>query len=108
MFSVDIEALATLIDKKVREAVRDELSRLPQGPEYLTVSEAAALVSTSPSTIGAWFRDRKLARYGKGRAVRVKRSELLALMDSERERGDAKTADEVKAITQRLLKKGAH
>ena len=105
----DVEALATLIEKKVREAVRDELARVPPpGPEYLTVSEAAALVSASPSTIGAWFRDRKLARYGKGRAVRVKRAELLALMDAERERTNGKTAADVKAIAQRLLKKGSH
>ena len=105
----DVEAVAALIDQRVRKAVRDELAKLPApGPEYLTISEAAALVSVSPSTIGAWFREKKLARYGKGRAVRVKRAELLALMDAERETPAGRVRDDAKSIAHRILKKGDH
>lgn len=106
---IDMNALGDLIEARVRKVLEERAAReVPPGPEYLTIAEAAALVSKSPSTIGEWFRDKKLARYGRGRSVRVKRAELLAVMEAERERTDGKTAAEVKAIAQRLLKKGSH
>jgi excisionase family DNA binding protein len=78
------DELRVLVEDAVRKVVREELSQAHRAPgpddPFLSVADAAALVSVTPGTIRAWVKAGKLARYGAGRVLRVRRSELLSLL----------------------------
>ncbi len=80
MSILDEKALLHVITDAVRQVVREELSKVPERSEYLSVREAAEIADVIPGTIRSWIEAGKLGRYQAGRHVRVKRSELDALL----------------------------
>ena len=74
------KALLHVITDAVRQVVREELSKVPERSEYLSVREAAEIADVIPGTIRSWIEAGKLGRYQAGRHGRVKRSELDALL----------------------------
>ena len=80
----DEEALRGLIRETVRSALRDELGKVrpAQADEYLPVGEAARIAGVIPGTIRTWIDAGRLGRYHAGRVLRVKRSELDALLSA--------------------------
>jgi excisionase family DNA binding protein len=80
MSILDEKALLHVITDAVRQVVRDELSKVPERSEYLSVREAAEIAHVIPGTMRSWIEAGKLGRYQAGRHVRVKRSELEALL----------------------------
>ena len=77
---IDEQSLVNAIADVVRQAVREELSRAPEKSDYLSVRDAALIADVIPGTIRSWIDAGKLGRYQAGRHVRVKRSELDALL----------------------------
>lgn len=109
MLNVDVQALVDLIDRKVREAVRDEMSRREPEADWLTMSEAMAYARfDSPNSIRAWVKAKKIHAYGKGRGLRFKRSEIRAVLDSLKPHTGTESAGDIRAFAERALKKGAH
>lgn len=87
------------------ETTEEQMSAATMGQgdaEFLKVKEAAALVRGCASTIRDWMRKGKLRRYGEGRLVRVRRAELLALM----ERGGSQATSEEDVAASILGKRG--
>lgn len=79
------DELRTLVEDVVRKVVREELTQARQRPAegtdpYLAVASAAELADVAPGTIRAWMKAGKLGRYRAGGRLRVRRSELLALL----------------------------
>jgi excisionase family DNA binding protein len=81
----DEGALRTLIASEVRKVVREELARAPDGgaaDDYVSVKSAARIASVATDTIRDWITKGRLGRFSAGRVLRVKRSELDALLAS--------------------------
>jgi excisionase family DNA binding protein len=96
------------IDEAIRQAVREELREAlksfrapaPATPdELLSVERAAELADVSKATIRRWVEQGLLKRYGSGRALRVRRDEVLSVRPPELE--DETDPD---AIALKLLK----
>lgn len=97
--------------KMIREEVEACLRTLaaaspaPQavGPELLTPTQAAALVSMGTSTLRLWVRQGRLACMGSGRNTRFDRAELMRAVA---ERGQApKAAIPVAALAREILRR---
>ena len=78
----------------VRAVVREELAREREAAkpaEYLATARAAEMADVAEGTIRRWIREGRLAGYRAGRVVRVKRSDLEALLgrDASEEAGAA-------------------
>ncbi len=80
MSVLDEKELLLLITQAVRQVVREELAKAPARSEYVSVQDAAAITDVIPGTIRSWIDAGRLGRYQAGRHVRVKRSELDALL----------------------------
>jgi excisionase family DNA binding protein len=77
----DLErSLRDLIAGLVREEVRRALSEATQPDEFLTTARAAEVAKVAQGTIRRWIRDGRLAPHHAGRELRVRRSDLDALM----------------------------
>lgn len=81
----DEHALRELVENATRRVVREELSRAPGRDRYLPVAEAAQIAGVAPDTIRSWIGQGRLRRYNAGREIRVRRSELDALLASPTE-----------------------
>jgi excisionase family DNA binding protein len=77
---IDEKSLVHLISDAVRQVLREELSKAPERSEYLSVREAAEIAHVIPGTIRSWIDSGKLGRFQAGRHVRIKRSDLDALL----------------------------
>lgn len=85
------ESLRAIFRDEVRGVVREELRAvlpsLSQDKlvtiEFLSTTQAAELIGVRAATIRAWIQQDKLKAYRAGRALRIQRDELLALMSSE-------------------------
>jgi excisionase family DNA binding protein len=66
----------------IAEAVREVLGDRGPAARYLRVAEAAEYAGVSAPTIREWVKNRRLRRYGAGRLMRVKQSELDELLAS--------------------------
>jgi excisionase family DNA binding protein len=77
---IDEKSLVHLITDAVRQVLREELSKAPERSEYLSVREAAEIADVIPGTIRSWIDSGKLGRFQAGRHVRIKRSDLDALL----------------------------
>lgn len=53
-----------------------------QGPRYITLADAAALISTPPETIRYWIWQGKLRAYRPGRALLLREDELRAHVEA--------------------------
>ena len=69
--------LASAIES-FRAAVRAGLGSTSSG--YLTTDQAAERAAVKPATIRQWVRERKLPEYRAGRELRVRTSDLDALL----------------------------
>jgi excisionase family DNA binding protein len=81
----DERALREIVAEEVRRVLREELQergRPVSDVEFLPVAEAAARVAVTPATIRVWMAQGRLGRYRAGRELRVRISELAALMQS--------------------------
>ena len=77
---IDERSLVHLITDALRQVLREELSKAPERIEYLSVREAAEIANVIPGTIRSWIEAGKLGRFQAGRHVRIKRSDLDALL----------------------------
>jgi excisionase family DNA binding protein len=81
------------------EAVMKRAVKVPEGAEFLSVAQAAQLVQVCRTTVRGWCKKGKLRRYGEGRIWRVRRVELLTLMEKSagvESETDARVADILK------------
>jgi len=74
------------LDSMIRAIVREELAKAlaaaqPANDEYLDTAAAAAFASVTSRTICRWVREGRLEGHHAGTRVRVKRSELVALLE---------------------------
>ncbi|MBI2373129.1 MAG: helix-turn-helix domain-containing protein [Deltaproteobacteria bacterium] len=67
--------------KAAIEANAAQPKQEPSSSERLTIAEAALVANVSEKTIRNWMKAGFLTRHGKGKAVRLSRTELLALRD---------------------------
>ncbi len=78
--------LMEMLAPRLVEAVKAALDHEAEGQRsaaYLTIKEAAAVMSCHPQTIRRLIRDRKLGRYSVGSEPRVKVSDIHAYMGRE-------------------------
>ena len=78
-------ALRAVLDEALREMVRELIepylaSQPVPADRYLSVPDAAKLLGVSDGTVRSWIRQGKLRRYGCGRVLRVRLSELHDVM----------------------------
>jgi excisionase family DNA binding protein len=79
----DESALREIIRDEIRTVMRQELGKKPAGVgDYVSVAEAAQIAAVSPQAIRTWIRAGKLKQFNAGRVIRVRRTELEALMAS--------------------------
>ena len=81
----DERALREIVAEEVRRVLREELSERGSpvsDVEFVPVAEAAARVAVAPATIRVWMAQGRLGRYRAGRELRVRITELAALMQS--------------------------
>lgn len=97
------------LEQAMRAIAREEALRvLRSAPpasladDFLTLEQAAALAHVSLSTIKTWLRRGDLKRWGEGRAVRVRRDELVAYLAPKQTERVASNA-EVSAKATELL-----
>jgi hypothetical protein len=79
----DERALREIVADEVRRVLREELperGRSVSDAEFLPVVEAASRVVVAPATIRVWMAQGRLGRYRAGRELRVRITELAALM----------------------------
>jgi excisionase family DNA binding protein len=77
---LDEAGLRALIEDSVRKVLREQSAAAAARDEYVNVAEAARQIDVSPATIREWMREGRLGRYHAGRELRVRVSELQALM----------------------------
>lgn len=76
------------LEDMVRALVREELALARATPpdEYLSTRAAAELAGVAIETVRRWIADKRLKRHGAGRHLRVRRSELEAMLAAPRRR----------------------
>ena len=78
---LDEAGLRALIEEAVRKVVREERAPgLSASDQYVSVAEAARRIDVAPATIRQWVQERRLGRYHAGRELRIRLSELQALV----------------------------
>ena len=83
---MSIEEIVELAVQRGVEKALLKLRPVPSAPdELLSVPRAAELADVSAATIRRWVEQGLLKRYGSGRALRVRREELLNLRPPEAE-----------------------
>lgn len=77
-----LDDLHTALRDLVRDVVREELALRTTDvtPEYLSIDAAAQIASVAEGTIRRWIREERVAGYRAGRVLRVKRTDLDALL----------------------------
>lgn len=85
--------LRELIMDLVRDEVRRVLAETTQPDEFLTTADAAKVAKVAQGTVRRWIRDGRLAPHHAGRELRVRRSDLDALMH-DHGRGDRERSPE--------------
>lgn len=73
------DALRPLVARLVAEELAKRAAP-PSPDEYLRTRDAARLASVTARTLRAWITDGRLTRYGTVREIRIRRSELEALL----------------------------
>jgi len=82
------------IDRHSRRAAREEYTKLlaeqaaeaaetDRNDQVLTVEQAAALLGVRPQTVYEWIKVEKLQAFRIGRAVRLKRGQVLAALKAQ-------------------------
>jgi excisionase family DNA binding protein len=77
------DALRHIVESAVDSAFQRHLGEKPAAAgDYLSVAKAAQIAAVSPQAIRTWIRAGKLKQYNAGRVIRVRRTELEALLAS--------------------------
>ena len=78
-----IEERIAALEERVAslEARVNELEGRPSLPETLNISEAAELLGLHRNTIAGWIREGKLPAQKVGREMRIKREDLLQVVE---------------------------
>lgn len=82
------EMIASVIQREVRrglEEIKQAVAVEKSGPAdgaFLSKKQAAKFAGVSTDTLDEWIRLGALRRYGRGRLVRIRRSELEAAMNA--------------------------
>ena len=100
----DEAALRALIAEEMRRVLREEVSRLVDRDEYLSVASAAQLAELTPDTIRAWIREGRLSERWAGRERRVRLSDLeraLATPPTARTIGELSPEEEARQFLAR-------
>ena len=83
-------SIETAIKDALREVLKEHLNQLKgtvapaarrPTDELWPVRKAAAVAGVSPWTVRAWIREGQLRSYGRGRLIRLRRSEVLDFID---------------------------
>ena len=93
-WAVVLTPLFAEIDRQSRRAAREEYELLlaekaavaveeERNDQVLTVGQAAALLEVRPQTVYEWIKADKLKSYKVGRAVRLKRGQVLAALQAQ-------------------------
>jgi len=72
------DTLRQLIREEICAALRDMAPTV----EMLSIEESAALAKVSRTTMQRYLKDGVLVRHGKGKLTRVRRADVLALLDN--------------------------
>lgn len=94
MSVLDETALRALIADEVRRVLREEIGRLAEHDEYLSIASAARVAEVTPDTIRAWIREGRLGEHWAGRERRVLRSELERALATPPPRSDSDVSPE--------------
>lgn len=82
------DAFEAAVAAAVRKAVREALAEVKPSPtspdDLLSISSAAKLAEVSTATMRRWVSRGVLRRHGKGRIVRVRRADVLALTPDDK------------------------
>jgi excisionase family DNA binding protein len=110
---LDENALRLLIREEMRNALRESAessvsaTREPaENTDYITVKRAASIASVTESTLREWLRTGRLRRYGHGRVVRVRLSELHHLMEHGPDASASPNESRIRQIVERERQKG--
>lgn len=74
-----------VLREEIRTVLREEMrvhAAPPEAGEYLTGKQAQALAQISAPTLEKWVKQGHLKKYGRGRAVRYRRHELVSVLAS--------------------------
>ena len=78
------DAIQAAVEKRLEPLVAKLEAVLAQfggGPsDYLTAKEAAKMAGVTPATVRGWLKAGDLAGHGRGRVLRIRRSELEAFL----------------------------
>lgn len=72
-----IEAAVRRVMRESFDELAARLKHLAIPDEMLTLEQAGEIAKVSPETVRDWIKQKLLRRYGAGRAIRVRRDELL-------------------------------
>ncbi len=95
------ETIRAAVRDEVRLAVREvlapviaKLAEAASDGEFLSVSGAAKFLGASRAGVRKWIAEGRLPRYRAGKAIRVRRGDLLAFLQQEEQGGGRRTIDE--------------
>lgn len=106
----EVSKLEELLKELVRQVVREEMkahedSSAPD--EFLSVKAAAEAIDVAPGTIRRWIREGRVASFGEGRFMRVRRDDLLKPRE-RREDGSKLSPEALAAINFGVGGKAGH
>lgn len=78
-----VAGLRVLVRAIARQEVALALADARDSDEYLSTAGAAALAGVAPGTIRRWIKEGRLTGHRAGRVLRVRRCELMALLESD-------------------------
>ena len=99
---LDETALQSLIADVLRRVLREEGRAVASAPErYVSVGEAARRIDVAPATVREWIGQGRLGRYNAGRELRVKVSELDAILTTPLDAPDRSPEEEARLFLER-------
>lgn len=78
LHSITPDELLANIRIVVADAIKHAKKEEPKQEEHLTTSDAMELLDCSKTTLWKWEKDGRIKKYGLGRKIYYKRTELLA------------------------------
>jgi excisionase family DNA binding protein len=76
------ETIRGIVREEVRAALQEYLPVRREGGDVLSIAEAAELARVHRVTVTRWLGDGTLKRLGSGRMTRVRRDDVLALLEN--------------------------
>ncbi|MFT3842108.1 MAG: helix-turn-helix domain-containing protein [Myxococcaceae bacterium] len=98
-----VQALGDSLEDRMRKVVREEMNQPAGAAEFISLPEAATVVSCSLSTVKEWVKTGALIAYRQGRICRVKVADVRAMMERSTKVGDVDEDAEIEVRARRLL-----